>query len=77
MQYTWLNDKNQKEIYEGDVVRFSDQWYWAVCWDIYFAKSCFFVRHNTGDHNVFFYMTEKELEVIWNIYQNPELTINK
>lgn len=71
MQFTELKDTNNKEIYEGDIVKVED--YVAVIkWDI---ETCRFVLNIHGEHLVYdfdnFY--GKELEVIGNIYENPEL----
>lgn len=69
-QFTWLLDKNGKEIYEGDIVAFK------YCWPIYIWEVSF---------NKFFHscikVWEKEYhidnamiwEIIGNIYENPEL----
>jgi len=87
MQYTGLKDKNGKEIYEGDIIKY--------CYD---TKSCFtqevvfgdWVQENSCDtpaRHVGFYMKGKDgkedwfsdfpkiddIEIIGNIYENPEL----
>ena len=65
MQYTGLQDKNGKEIYDGDVVR-SDR-HRTVC-KIVFQYGAF--RFDLGTKK---YAVEIECEVIGNIYENPEL----
>ena len=68
-QCTGLKDKNGKLIYEGDILH-----------DL-FKKSKFSVVQfdeetlgfNCGCHALFTYKYEKELEIIGNIHENPEL----
>ena len=70
MQYTGLKDKNGKEIYEGDIVK-NRHYVFVVGFDegrIY-AKQLG-IEYKCYLYNLFF---EAALEVIGNIYENPEL----
>ena len=73
MQYTGLKDKNSKEIYEGDIVKYDFN---NLNYRIEFINAEFIARRfyeNIED----LYPTEfdfgKECEVLGNIYENPEL----
>jgi len=78
MQYTWLKDKNWKEIYEGDIIATSNDWkdhadVWEqeIMWEVEFTYDWY---TQLGQHDYLDSMYNKDyLEVIWNIYENPEL----
>lgn len=70
MQYTWLKDKNGKEIYEGDIVRIHN-----------FDNKCWVSnRHQEIKINfwesILFIDFIPHCEIIWNIHENPELLTN-
>ena len=72
-QFTWLLDKNGKEIYEGDVI--FERWQNR---EVIFHKWCFCVRHFEVedyplDRNTYHIFSHEHIEVIWNIYENPDL----
>ena len=80
MQSTGLKDKNGKEIFDGDIVKFSDcdddVYVTPVVWDKNYA--CFGVSFSGGypisfDYLEEFYTDLKDIEVIGNKYENPEL----
>ncbi|HHV63837.1 MAG TPA: hypothetical protein GXX46_01985 [Peptococcaceae bacterium] len=73
MQYTCLKDKNSKEIYEGDIVRTSDDRVLAVEWcnerggwfPFASGDGCGCCEYDT--------YSPYNCEVIGNIHENPEL----
>ena len=77
-QFTDLNDKNGRKIFEGDIVLFADFFtdeihrgvvYWC---DLAFWFDC---TETEGDEGIYSldYICANIVEVIGNIYDNPEL----
>lgn len=71
MQFSGLLDKNGKEIYEGDIVKSFDENLTVFfnstmgCWDLqYHGGDSIEMVDENGEY---------DLEVIGNIYENPEL----
>lgn len=71
MQFTGLHDKNGKEIYEGDIVHdVSDSdLTFEVKWD---EERAGYYMPNDFDEEYTFSISHPTLEIIGNIYENPD-----
>ncbi|NOG28548.1 YopX family protein [Lysinibacillus fusiformis] len=83
MQYTGLKDKNGKEIYEGDIVEYNDFNSLRtgghaedkfIVGKVAFSCGMWMVEEKNCGHDLYEgLVNDEELEVIGNIYENPEL----
>ena len=71
MQYTGLKDKNNKEIYEGDIVTLHNSRYKVI---FNMEQARFVLRDDKFEMEIPFTNNNNErMEIIGNIYENPEL----
>lgn len=79
-QYTGLTDRNGVKIFEGDVVRISEDYYDDLHYssnEVYYSDGAFCVEYETPEYDVtsigFLIREGVEVEIIGNIYDNLEL----
>jgi len=78
MQFTGKKDKNGNEIFEGDILRVKEHPDFPVFGGVGFVfwdneEQSYFYGVNDGWSDLLCTPEEKQLEVIGNIYENPEL----
>ena len=87
MQYTGTHDENGKEIYEGDIVKFKHrditimapvkygEWQESKCDEYDCPHYGYYIDYKWDNYceNTGFDLYEKIVEVVGNIYENPEL----
>ncbi len=79
MQFTGLTDKNGKEIFEGDVVKFLiehdglNQPLRNIKYEIVIEDGVTLIKN--AEHKLVLSMVKEDMEIIGNIHEHPELLI--
>lgn len=85
-QFTGLNDKNGKRIFEGDIIETTnpytgEEYVGVVEWGCYYTFGVGFVivwniDDNDLNPSLFYWVIDVGVEVVGNAYDNPELLEN-
>lgn len=71
-QFTGLLDKNRTMIFEGDIIQYANDIRYEVLWNN--THLCYWVRGiNDDDVDVLSNLYGSEIDILGNIYDNPEL----
>ncbi len=70
MQYTGLKDKNDVEIYAGDLLQDEENMLWEVKYNIELAA---YVVENMDIPGIRYLCNSLDMDHVGNIYDNPEL----
>ncbi|MDU4726368.1 YopX family protein [Clostridium sp.] len=74
MEYTGLKDKNGKEIYEGDIIKYSHKAVGEIKREVRYKYGMYGIEGRyEGGQIPFANILGSEREVVGNIYENPEL----
>lgn len=72
-QYTGLTDKNDVKIFEGDIVDAPDRNFKGLPAEVRFMPDASFCVNRVGYPPIHLKAAKRFLEVVGNIYDNPEL----
>ena len=73
-QLTGLKDKNNKSIYEGDIIQLTNGRKYPVVWDaFYFDLENYDNYTRENQFSAFCNLMPEEIEVIGNIFETPDL----